>query len=354
MMLGSMYRRMCVKCTKQCSSWQQPVRHFKQKRNVRETKPQSSVKQQQQPQQTAAEKKGLEYMEQEVSASHLSNGPMPVRVLVRPFLFSVAVTGCSFGGAAIWQYESMRSKALKRFIDNYQGYFRTPKTGEMREMLHQWYDKLNGTEKVTLGIIAANILVFCCWRTPRLQPAMLKWFTASPASKALCLPMVLSTFSHHAVWHLGINMYVLWSFSRSIGHTFGQEQFLAFYLSAGVWSSYASYVVKVLRFAPGVSLGASGAIMGVLGAFCVQHPDAQLAIVFLPFFTFSAGMGFKALLALESTGVVLGWRIFDHAAHLGGALAGASYMLYGQKHLWGGREPFVAAWHKWRGKPKDV
>ena len=52
-------------------------------------------------------------------------------------------------------------------------------------------------------------------------------------TEALCLPMVLSTFSHHAVWHLGINMYVLWSFSRSIGHTFGQEQFLAFYLSAG-------------------------------------------------------------------------------------------------------------------------
>ena len=37
----------------------------------------------------------------------------------------------------------------------------------------------------------------------------------------------------YAIWHLGINMYVLWSFSRSLDHTLGKEQFLALYLSAG-------------------------------------------------------------------------------------------------------------------------
>ena len=57
---------------------------------------------------------------------------------------------------------------------------------------------------------------------------------------ATCLPMILSVFSHYSLWHLGINMYVLWSFSGSIGSLLGKEQFLAMYLSAGELLNYQS------------------------------------------------------------------------------------------------------------------
>ncbi len=53
--------------------------------------------------------------------------------------------------------------------------------------LSQWYDRLSGTERTTLSIIALNIAVFGCWRVRSLQPIMLRWFTASPASSKCSL-----------------------------------------------------------------------------------------------------------------------------------------------------------------------
>lgn len=50
--------------------------------------------------------------------------------------------------------------------------------------------------------------------------------------------MVLSAFSHYSLIHLGINMYVLWSFSgQLIDNMMGAEQYTAFYLAAGKYTS---------------------------------------------------------------------------------------------------------------------
>lgn len=80
--------------------------------------------------------------------------------------------------------------------------------------------------------------------------------------------------------------------------------------------------------------------MTLLGSICTQYPDAQLAIIFLPFFTFSAKtvgiylslkkqkklfILLKALLSLLSFdlfGTIMKWRYLDHSAHLGGVLFG--------------------------------
>lgn len=281
---------------------------------------------------------------------------LPFSRLFKPFVFAGVFTGCTFGGAAIWQYEEARTRAIDRLRQHYSGFFdsREPKQGELREMMNQWYSRLSGTQKVVLGIVAANIAVFAFWRIPAMQHFMIQWFSANPAASATCLPMILSVFSHHSLWHLGVNMYVLWSFSGSIGSVLGKEQFLAMYLSAGVWASFASYALKIAtsRFNP--SLGASGAIMAVLGAVCVQYPDARLAIVFLPFITFSASTGLVGLLGMETTGVLLGWQFFDHAAHLAGLLFGCYYVKHGHKVLWDERQRYLERWHKHRGKPGEV
>lgn len=92
--------------------------------------------------------------------------------------------------------------------------------------------------------------------------------------------------------------------------------------------------------------------MAILAAVCTNMPEAKLSIIFLPMFTFTAsnvrssasssGRGggvsptptppnfsvplppqaLKAIVAMDAAGVVLGWRFFDHAAHLGGAMFG--------------------------------
>ncbi|KAB0390166.1 hypothetical protein E2I00_012577, partial [Balaenoptera physalus] len=92
----------------------------------------------------------------------------------------------------------------------------------------------------------------------------------------------------------------------------------------------------------------SGAIMTVLAAVCTKIPEGRLAIIFLPMFTFTAGNALKAIIAMDTAGMILGWKFFDHAAHLGGALFGIWYITYGHELIWKNREPLVKIWHEMR------
>ncbi|KAM4701650.1 presenilin-associated rhomboid-like protein, mitochondrial isoform 1-T5 [Discoglossus pictus] len=277
-----------------------------------------------------------------------------MRQLYKPFLFTVGFSGCSFGAAAIWQYEALKFR-MKNYLDDIRADWleklRPPKQGDFRKQVNEWWNNLSDGQRTVSGIVAANILVFCLWRVPSMQRTMLKYFTSNPASRTLCLPMVLSTFSHFSLFHMAANMYVLWSFSSSIVSMLGREQFFAVYMSAGVVSTFASYVCKVATGRFGPSLGASGAIMTILAAVCTKMPEARLAIIFLPMFTFTAGNALKVILALDSAGLILGWKFFDHAAHLGGALFGIWYALYGHEMIWKKREPLVKMWHEFRTGP---
>ncbi|XP_072318260.1 presenilin-associated rhomboid-like protein, mitochondrial isoform X2 [Eucyclogobius newberryi] len=271
--------------------------------------------------------------------------------LLKPAVFTVGFTGCAFGGAAIWQYEGLKSR-VQSYFDQVQTDWleklRPKKRGDLRKDVNQWWNGLSEGQRTVSGIIALNALVFCCWRIPALQRTMIRYFTADPASKTLCSPMLLSAFSHYSFFHLAANMYVLWSFSSSAVSMLGREQFVAMYLSAGVISTLFSYVAKTTTGRFGPSLGASGAIMTVLAAVCTKMPESKLAIIFLPMFTFSAGNALKAIVALDSAGLILGWKFFDHAAHLGGALFGIWYVLFGHELIWKKREPFVKMWHEFR------
>ncbi|XP_056139912.1 presenilins-associated rhomboid-like protein, mitochondrial isoform X2 [Lampris incognitus] len=229
------------------------------------------------------------------------HGPSRASRLVKPLLFTVGFTGCSFGTAAIWQYESLKSRVQSYFNEvraDWLEKLRPQKQGDFRKQINQWWNSLSEGQRTVSGIIAANAVVFCCWRVPSLQRTMVKYFTSNPASR------VVSTF--------------------------------------------VSYVCKVFSGRTGPSLGASGAIMTVLAAVCTKIPEAKLAIIFLPMYTFTAGNALKAIVALDSAGLLLGWRFFDHAAHLGGALFGIWYILYGHELIWKNREPFVKVWHDLR------
>ncbi|XP_075120449.1 presenilin-associated rhomboid-like protein, mitochondrial isoform X2 [Leptodactylus fuscus] len=244
---------------------------------------------------------------------------------------------------------------MKNYLDDIRAdwfeQLRPAKHGDLRKQVNEWWNGLSDGQKTVSGIIAANVLVFCLWRVPNLQRIMVRYFTSNPASHNVCLPMILSTFSHFSFFHMAANMYVLWTFSSSIVSILGQEQFFALYMSAGVVSTFASYVCKAAtgRFSP--SLGASGAIMTVLAVVCTKIPEAKLAIIFLPMFTFTAGNALKVILALDTVGLVLAWKFFDHAAHLGGALFGIWYALYGNELIWKKREPLVKIWHEFRTNP---
>ncbi|KAG1688948.1 Presenilins-associated rhomboid-like protein, mitochondrial [Nymphon striatum] len=231
------------------------------------------------------------------------------------------VTVISYAGAALYQYENMRSRAWALFSEETDWWLHRNKAGYYRRQINEYWNSMDDGQKVAIGIIFLNCLVFLSWRIPSLQPKMIKYFLCNPNSKSL-LPMVLSTFSHTSFLHLAINMYVLFSFSSAAGHVLGKEQFAATYISAGVVSSFASLMCKVFTSKANSSLGASGAILGILGFTCTEFPDSKLALVFLPFYTFTAGQGLIAVITMDTAGILFGWKLFDHAAHLGGVLCG--------------------------------
>nr|CAG4638509.1 EOG090X07NR [Cyclestheria hislopi] len=277
--------------------------------------------------------------------------------LMKPFLFTLTFSGTCFCGAAIWQYENMRQKAIN-MKNAAMGWYQNKtsalqKHGEIRRQLNMWWNHMSEGHKMFYGILFLNSIVFLAWKIPNLQRYMLTYFCSNPFARAVCWPMVLSTFSHYSVLHIVANMYVLHSFSNVAVHVMGKEQFLAFYLSAGVISSFASHAVKVLMKQPGLSLGASGAIMGVLGFFCTQFPNSQLAVAFIPSLNFSADTGLKALIAFDTLGLLLKWKLFDHAAHLGGALFGLVWCHWGQQQFWDRREKIMNVWHDLRRHFRD-
>lgn len=217
-----------------------------------------------------------------------------------------------------------------------------------QDEVETWWNSMTMGEKMFIPICALNVLVFALWRVPRFQPAMIKYFCSNPAGQALCWPMFLSTFSHYSLFHICANMYVLHSFSNIAVMSLGREQFTFLYVMAGISASLLSYVYKVGVGQIGLSIGASGAIMGILAYVCSEFPDTKLSIILIPTLTFSAGMAIKCIMGLDLAGLIMGWKVFDHAAHLGGALLGMFWSYYGTQHVWPKREAILREYHKLR------
>lgn len=276
--------------------------------------------------------------------------------LLKPVVFTVAVSGVSFAGAAIWQYENMRINIKKQggfFEERFNNPFRRnppstqPKAGNWRNELNAFWNNLSEGHKVFAPILAINVAVFAAWRIPAMRHVMMRHFCSNPSSKSgNCMPMLLSAFSHYSVFHLAANMYVLQSFSTPIVDSLGKEQFVAVYFSSAVFSSLCSYVHKVATGRAGMSLGASGAICAILGMYGTLVPDSLVQIVFLPMIQFTASTAIKGIMALDTAGIVAGWQFFDHAAHLGGVVMGIWWVRQGHDLIWAKREPIMTWWHE--------
>lgn len=146
------------------------------------------------------------------------------------------------------------------------------------------------------------------------------------------LAMVGSAFSHQSLSHILINMFVLQSFGSTLISVIGAENFTSLYLNSAVISSFVSILIPVLTRSSllTASLGASGAIFSVFGAFSYLFPKAPLAFFFIPV-PGGAWFLFLATIAYNAAGSVLRWGVHDYAAHLGGSAAGIAYGWYYNK-----------------------
>jgi len=157
------------------------------------------------------------------------------------------------------------------------------------------------TPYVTYGLIAINIMVFIheLSLTPpeleaffRLYAVVPKELTASLVGISVNQPvpelltLVTSQFLHGGFAHIFGNMLFLWVFGNNIEERLGPLKYLIFYISCGIMADLCQWFFSMQSLIP--SLGASGAIAGVLGAYILRFPDARIrTLVFLgPLITF--------------------------------------------------------------------
>ena len=93
--------------------------------------------------------------------------------------------------------------------------------------------------------------------------------------------LITSQFLHGDLIHIGGNMLFLWTFGDNIEHDLGHVKFLFFYLLCGVLAGLTHWFFGMQSAAP--TIGASGAIAGVMGAYLIKYPKAKI-VTFLPLF----------------------------------------------------------------------
>lgn len=230
---------------------------------------------------------------------------------------------------------------------------------------------LANTPQVTRTLIILNVIV---WLFTSIFPeskvmtlenlGALHYFTSPGFNPAQLFTYM---FIHGGITHLFFNMFALWIFGSTLEWTFGQKRFLFFYISCGLGAAliqegvYAirlhsltagmnpdelHYIItrgwdaishgmnfteplagKINALVNGSTVGASGAVYGILAAFALVYPNRELFIMFIP-------------VPVKAKWVVLGYALLEfglgmgrvqdniaHFAHLGGMLVGAIIVL---------------------------
>ena len=159
-------------------------------------------------------------------------------------------------------------------------------------------------------------------------------------------------FMHGGFWHLFFNMYTLFIFGSVLENVWGTKKFLIFYFVTGLgaalihtgveWIQMQSWMgaaaegstsamtsIHMLKMTP--TVGASGAIYGLLMGYAMLYPDSIMTLIFPPV-SLKAKWFVLIFAAIELlTGVTGTGGGIAHFAHLGGLIFGLILMLYWKK-----------------------
>ena len=165
------------------------------------------------------------------------------------------------------------------------------------------------------------------------DPLMTRIFALHPIN-FITHPWQLVTymFMHGGMFHLFFNMYTLYFFGMALEHVWGTKKFLVFYFVTGIGAALVHLLIQWLTGSYAITVGASGAIYGVLMGFAMLYPETEMRLLFPPvvmkakwFVLVFAGIE----LLLGVTGTQAG---VAHFAHLGGLIFGYFLIMYWKKN----------------------
>ena len=196
---------------------------------------------------------------------------------------------------------------------------------------------------VTMSLICVNgVMLIALWFCQRVG-IDLNFFLGlhywqAPSFKIY--QFVSYMFMHGGFSHFFFNMFALWMFGTTIERTWGAKRYLIYYFVCGLGAALVQEIVWGIGRSPEVlayygdyliTVGASGAIFGILLAFGMLYPNAPLYIMFIP-------------VPIKAKWMVIGYGIMElfagvsqtgdnvaHFAHLGGMIFGYLLIMYWRK-----------------------
>ena len=181
-------------------------------------------------------------------------------------------------------------------------------------------------------------------------------------------------FMHANFAHLFFNMFALWMFGNTLENVWGSQRFLLYYMVCGLGAGLCQELVQYIQYTTQLAdyatvntggqiitmdaylnmmttVGASGAIYGLLLAFGMMFPDSRIYLYFfIPIKAKWFVIGYAVLELISGLG---GGDNVAHFAHLGGMLFGLILILYWKKHGMNGPNFDLKKWKGWFWKYKD-
>jgi membrane associated rhomboid family serine protease len=170
--------------------------------------------------------------------------------------------------------------------------------------------KPTASTSVTSAIIGLSLLAFVGQMSVGISASAIQ-FGMSPSGIALAdewWRLLTAAFLHGGVLHIAFNMYILWIVGQQLERILGHSRFLALYLVSAVGGSVASYAFSAFHT---VSVGASGAVFGLMGALVITGRRLRFDV--------------SQIVVLIGLNTVIGFVVpgIDWRAHMGGLLTGA-------------------------------
>lgn len=239
---------------------------------------------------------------------------------------------------------------------------------------------MNRLTEAVKHLLIVNVLFFIA--TSMYGDMMYQWFALwFPKNENFELWQIVShMFMHGGISHIGFNMFALWMFGSPVEQYLGKNKFLFIYFSAGLGAALFQVAFYYFNYLPlydelissgitgdqivqmlttnqtNVSLtdlqlfnlqelfpiynasmvGASGCIMGIMVAFAMMNPNAELMMIFLPI-PIKAKYFIPGIILLDVISAITGQSFFSpsntaYMAHVGGAFIGFIIMWYWKKN----------------------
>lgn len=177
-------------------------------------------------------------------------------------------------------------------------------------------------------LIAVNVAVYLIGISPYGPLAL--WANTIQRDGAYTfnpLQMVTYMFLHADFTHIFFNMWGLFIFGRLVAPELGRKRFLILYFVSGLFGALLHLLANWNRIPLTPTVGASGALFGVMMAVAMTRPNVEMYIMFIP-----VPVKMKTLVVIYAVLEILGqWKLHDniaHLAHLGGFIGAYLYLVW--------------------------